>query len=398
MKSNSQNNKSTAVLDQTTDTPGVTSNKPAAPLPLWSYFPINATIGDIPYVPSLSTPVAALSAGELLQLYCLDHENSIFLLESQGNGPWSAQDLTGETDQFAQALTNIAAVIIGNGQQRVYYLSPDNRIHELRFDGQWKDQEIHDTDGRPIAAAAHSPLVAFTINGLPKVYFVSTGNHVQELDFVDGKGWVNNDVTDQARQNDRDTPDAQPLSSLTGFAISDTDKQLPRVYFVSDANQVWELAWNNGWHSRQVSDQPPAQGQTSLAGMTVKGDPRIYYIGEGNSVHQARYDAVADRWINSDLSAETPQKQRAAAHSPLACVNFGSTPRVYYVGNDASVHEIDLRSAGPVDLNLTSLTGNKFAAGLTPLTATVHNGSLHVIYSSLVANVTGLAQFFSQQP
>lgn len=356
---------------------------------MWS----NARISAPGFTPSADTAVAALSVNSGLLLYAVSSENQMFELAPKGSS-WSALDLSAITETFTQPLSDLTAVSLGVNGKRIYYQSPQNQIHEFVWnapvDEDWKDNLISGS----AAVASNTPLGSLIINSVPHVYYIAPDDHVHELDYQEGKGWINNDLTVQAS-----APLAQPLSPLkvtTAF-----NGPYPRVYFLDNANHVCELAWvgHSPWKFRDLTAETgvsPAQGHSPLACMAIKGNPQVYYLGLDNSLHELFWDGV-NKWHDRNLtvlaSANSPVKP-AAARSPLACALLGDISRAFYLGNDLSVHQMISGPGAPADLNLTVVTSAQPAAGLSPLTAVVDANILHVIYNAS----NGLAEFISPTP
>lgn len=100
---------------------------------------------------------------------------------------------------------------------------------------------------RAIPAAPGSSIAAVNIggNGNPRVYNLGSDNHVYELAWF-GNNWHFRDVT-----TDSNGKTAASESSIVTTAFAGND---PRVYHLSSDNHVYELAWfGNNWHFRDLT-------------------------------------------------------------------------------------------------------------------------------------------------
>lgn len=376
-RSTNQKANAAAAATQTADTVPV-------PIPIvsWTHQPIIAP----DFEPSADTPIAAISVAGMLRLYCLSQDNHLFQLEPNFDGSsWTAQNLTHEiVDLFPEALSNVAAVALANTEPRVYYLSTGNKLRELAFNGQaWSDVAI--LEG--LEVASDTPLVALTRNNLPKVYLLTPDNHVHEFDYVPDKGWVDTDLTKITG-----APGAQPLSALSCNAVPPF--QFPSVYFLSNSSELWKLAWDgNKWAAYNLtqSSRAKAQARSSLASLGYVNapglvQPQLYFLSANSDVHQLSVLPGTDSALNFLAGVEP-----ATAHSPLACSNFGTIPRVYYLDPDLNVCELRSEAANTwINTNFTAAISSPLSEGLSPITAITALDGLHVVYNSASGGLTQL--------
>lgn len=127
----------------------------------------------------------------------------------------------------------------------------------------------------------------------------------------------------------------------------------PRIYYVGPNGYIYELAWfQNAWHFRNIMAEIPApvppfaSAGSPLAtfGAGPNNDPRVYYVGADASIHELSW--FQEAWHGRNLNADAPGGPQPAPGSPLTCMGAGFTndPRVFYFANDGKVHEFAWRS------------------------------------------------------
>jgi alpha-L-fucosidase len=224
-----------------------------------------------------------------------------------------------------------------------------------------------------LAPAPRDPqaLTGFAVgaNLSPRVYYLGVERlpghalHIWELAWFNDT-WHATDLFDRVEQESGQNP-APPAAGgrmLTGFGVGmDLD---PRVYYLGADKQIHELAWFKDdpqgpgalgkWHYRPVGQEAgavPAAAGSALAGFGVGTDldPRVYYLGADNQVHELAWfndtpqgPSALGRWHYRAVGQEV-QAPKADVGSALAGFGVGTDldPRVYYLGaDDKHVHEL----------------------------------------------------------
>jgi hypothetical protein len=252
--------------------------------------------GDHPW-PSGSDP----------RVYQLDSNRHV--VELAWVGGWVHNDLTAITGTSPAQIDSLLTCFgMGGSDPRVYYLDSNNHVNELAWTGNWVHTDVTAITGAPPVQAAANSLTCFGVGGSdpsvsgPRVYYVDSNNHVNELAWVGGvRRWVRSDVTALTA--------ASPVgndSPLTCFGLGGSS---PRVYYVD--GHVNELAWvGNRWvHSDLTAlaggPSPVESTETGLTCFGIGGsDPRVYYFGSSDG-HVNELAWVGNRWVNSDLTALT---------------------------------------------------------------------------------------------
>jgi hypothetical protein len=143
-----------------------------------------------------------------------------------------------------------------------------------------------------------------------------------------------------------------------------TPDNVPRVFYVSEDNHINELrlldsGWTHADLSAIVSNVAPAFPASGrpFAYVTADGVPRIVYRGGDNHIHELR---LQGSWIQADLSAIVSDNPPAfpAAGDPFAFVTSDGIPRVLYRGADNHIHELRLQNSW-IQADLSSLASAK---------------------------------------
>jgi hypothetical protein len=227
----------------------------------------------------------------------------------------------------------------------------------------------------PVFADAGSPLTCFGVAGTAtRVYFLDARKDVYEVAWENG--WVTSNLTAAAK-----APAAGMFSGLTCFGVGGT---ATRVYYVDANGDVYELAWENGWVATNVTAKagaPPADGGNNLTCFGVGGtDSRIYYtdlVGAVGSVYELAW--VNSGWVATNVTAEA----RAASvyrGTPLTCFGVGGTAsRIYYLDNDAHVQELAWEN-GWMATDVTAQAGAPAASHDSALTCFGVGGTATRVY------------------
>src|SRR5439155_19173947 len=127
-------------------------------------------------------------------------------------------------------------------------------------------------------------------------------------------------------------PAAAPGSALTSFSL---DGNRPRVYYTGANGHVHELAWQNGWGHRDVTNDsgnaPAAATGSSLTSFGLGGtSPRVYYPGTNNHVYELAW--LGSNWAFRDVTNDSGNAPAAATGSSLTSFGLNNgQPGVYYI-------------------------------------------------------------------
>jgi len=152
----------------------------------------------------------------------------------------------------------------------------------------------------------------------------------RDVSAAQARSWHHRDLT-----HETGAPDV--AGDLVAFPVNGTD---PRLYYPGGDDHVHELAYyQGGWHHRDITAAAGARvvRRGRLAGFAMNGtEPRVYHDDYDDHVHELAYHD--GRWHDRDLTAEAG----APASSIAAIAAFQATstdPRVYYMNYDGHVGE-----------------------------------------------------------
>lgn len=314
--------------------------------------------------------------------YYLGDDQHIYQL-GWNNGVWNYVDVTqaaGAPPTNGGAM--VATTVRDISEPRVYYISPNQHIHELSWsdqNNQWSYRDLKMDAGGPPAAVG-SALSVTTVNSLPRVYYLaaqSDGLHIHEYAFGNA-GWSHRDVTDETN-----APPVAPGNPLSATAITSDD---PRVYYLAADRHIHELAWRsltNVWYHRDVTADGgglPVAGNV-LATTTVDSLPRVYYLSDDQHVHEMNWGV--NGWSDIDVTANAGAPPTVAGSAlGAATVRDVGEPRVYYLSADQHVRELAWSNQNQmwVDQDLTTRTGGPPAINGSVVSAVAVNLLPHVYY------------------
>jgi hypothetical protein len=236
---------------------------------------------------------------------------------------------------------NLAGFGVGiNRDPRVYYVDTSNHVQELAwFSEAWHVRDI--SQGVNAPNIVNCP-VAFGVgaNLDPRVYCVDTTDHIQEL------AWISTDNTWHMRDISQEAGAPTPITGIpVGFGVGANFD--PRVYYFSGSSQLEELAWNstdNTWHARDIlraaNALPRAGTELPLvgfaAGRTI--DPRLYYVDEQRQAQQLAWSSIDQMWHARAISQ--PGSIPPASFGAGCAVGANLDPRVYYFDANRQVQEL----------------------------------------------------------
>ena len=347
---------------------GIVSSAPIFVTPQVVSFPLTVDGGDSIAVPIRFQPTHRGSATATLTIVSND-PNSPAVVNVSGTA-WPPLPVAG---------TALEGYPLSTDSQHVFFIGTDKYVHELDITaGADLGRQRPDHPGRRRATHPHQRpgRLPARHDDSKHVFFIGTDNHVYELYFTAGTGWVYNDLTALARA----VPPAA-TSALDGFRLSDDSKH---VFFIGTDNHVHELfiaggRWDDNDLTTLASAVPPT-ASSALTGFRLSDDSQhVFFIGTDNHVHELFIAGAG--WTDNDLttlaSAVPPTPASALTGYPLS----DNSQHVFFIGTDNHVHELFIAGAGWADNDLTTLAS---AVPPTPTSALtgypLSNDSQHVFF------------------
>src|SRR5690606_31229442 len=136
-------------------------------------------------------------------------------------------------------------------------------------------------------------------------------------------------------------------------------------YLAAD-NHVHELGWyNNRWNHRDLTADAgaiPAVSGSPLSVITISNDdPRVYYLGVDQHVHELAWKSLTHVWYHTDVSA-AGGGLLVDPDSKLGTTTVNSQPLVYYMTADKHIHELKWSDDGWIDEDILANVGESQAA------------------------------------
>ncbi|KFE58933.1 hypothetical protein DB31_6230 [Hyalangium minutum] len=154
-----------------------------------------AALGSAPPAAPGSKLTGFVVNGTQSRVYFLGANNHVYELWFDGQS-WHSGDLMQRASAPNAAPGSALTGFTVNGTlSRVYFTGADNKTYELWYDSQnWHSANLTQWASAP-NAAPDSALTGFAVNGnLSRTYFLSADNHVNEL-WYDGLNWHTVDLT-----------------------------------------------------------------------------------------------------------------------------------------------------------------------------------------------------------
>ena len=353
---------------------GIVSSAPTFVTPQVVSFPLTVDGGDSIAVPIRFQPTNRGAATATLTIVSND-PNSPAVVNVSGTA-WPPLPIAG---------TALTGFRLNDNSQHVFFIGTDKYVHELDIavGGIWADNDLTTLAGAvpptPTSALAGFPLGPALGPNTKHVFFIGTDNHVYELYFTAGTGWVFNDLTSLAR-----AVPPTPTSALTGHSLSDDSKH---VFFIGTDNHVHELfiAPGGRWADNDlttlagVGAKPPTPTSALTSHVLSTNSQHVFFIGTDNHVHELFIDGGS--WADNDLTAlagAVPPTPASALTSHRLSTN---SQHVFFIGTDNHVHELSIDGGSWHDNDLTTLAG---AVAPTPTSALtgypLSDNSKHVFF------------------
>jgi len=224
-----------------------------------------------------------------------------------------------------------------NQQQHVHFIGADQHVHELVFDNGWQHNDLSALGAAPVVVAATTPLDGYVTgyNQQQHVNYIGTDNHVHEL-YYDGE-WKDNDLTLLAG-----APDVFD-AALAGYSTEFNQQQ--HVNFIGADSHVHELYYDNGWRHNdltQLSGAPAAAPDSPLDGYATAFNQQqhVNFVGTDARVYELVYD---NGWRFTDLLAAAGVMNLSVAPASKLdgySTEFNSQQHVHFAGSDGHIHEL----------------------------------------------------------
>ncbi len=231
-----------------------------------------------------------------------------------------------------------------NNQQHINFIGAEGHVWELVYTDGWLLNDLTNAAGAPIAVI-NGPIDGYpsNFNQQQHVNFLGAENHVHEL-FYDGGRWQHNDLTVAAG-----APNANADTALVGYVTEFNEQQ--HVIFIGPNNHVFELVYDNGWTSNDLTANAGAQNFPAASGSALAGyatafnqQQHVNYVGFDGHIHELVYDGS---WKHNDLTQQAsvpgaPDAPNAALGSALNSFSteFNEQQHVHYLSADGDVHEL----------------------------------------------------------
>jgi hypothetical protein len=263
------------------------------------------------------------------------------LTYSQSQQGWRYRDITAESGappRDPNINGKMVAFQVAGTDPRVYYLNAAGHMIELGwYQGGWHHSDITARAGAP---PVDGQWTAFPVASTdPRIYYIgpeeagTRGRPVHELAYYQG-GWHHRNLSTRRR--------ADEFSGLTGFAVG-PGRTEPRVYF-KEPNQgdLVELAYKQGdWNFTEIVRGSGGPEIRQLEGFAAGGtSPRVYATTDDRHILEFSYTPEQDRWRIRDLTADTGAPLHSGTPSLVAFAVDDIDPRVYYLGEGERVHEL----------------------------------------------------------
>jgi protein involved in polysaccharide export with SLBB domain len=312
-------------------------------------FPLAVEGGDSIAVPIRFQPTNRGSATATLTIVSND-PNSPAVVNVSGTA-WPPLPIAG---------TALTGFPLNDNSQHVFFIGTDKYVHELDIavGGIWADNDLTTLAGAvpptPTSALAGFPLGPALGPNTKHVFFIGTDNHVYELYFTAGTGWVYNDLTSLAR-----AVPPTPTSALAGHSLGDDSKH---VFFIGTDNHVHELfiAGGGRWDDNDlttlagVGAKPPTPASALTSYRLGDDSQHVFFIGTDNHVHELFIAGAG--WHDNDLTALAGAVAPAAASALTGYRLVGDDSlHVFFIGTDNHVHELFFAGGSWAANNLTAL-------------------------------------------
>ena len=320
-----------------------------------------------------ATGAARYLASDGARFYYIDTSQHINEMGYHGSNGWVNFDITAlsETGAVAAPGTGLAVYLAGDGP-RVYYIDTNEHINELGYHGSddWVNFDITALSETGAVAAPGSGLAVYLASDGPRVYYADTNQHINEMGYHGANDWVNFDITALSETG----AIAAPGCGLAVYLASDG----PRVYYADTNRHINEIGYHgaNDWVNFDVT---ALAGTGALASPTsevaiylASDGPRIYYTDANQHINEMGYHGAND-WVNFDVTALAGTVSLATPGTSLTLIPLNDGQRVAYV--DTSEHLNQIAYSGTwYDQDLTAFSNGPLVSVLLTVSGQVTAG------------------------
>jgi hypothetical protein len=324
---------------------------------IWHDNDLTTLAGAVPPIPASDLAGYPLDDNSKHVFFVGTDHHAYELYFTAGEG-WVFNDLTA----LARAVPPISTSALtghqlGGNSKHVFFIGTDSHVHELFIasGGRWADNNLT-TLASAVLPTPTSALTSYRLGNSQHVFFIGTDNHVHEL-FIDGGSWADNDLTASANAGAGAVPPT-PTSDLTGYPLGNSQ----HVFFIGTDNHVHELFIDGaGWVDNDLttlaSAVPPAP-TSDLTGYPLGNSQHVFFIGTDSHVHELFIDGAG--WADNDLTVSANAGAGAVPPTPTSDLTGyplgNNSKHVFFIGTDDHVHELFIDGAGWLDNDLTALT------------------------------------------
>jgi zinc metalloprotease ZmpB len=322
---------------------------------IWHDNDLTTLAGAVPPIPASDLAGYPLDDNSKHVFFVGTDHHAYELYFTAGEG-WVFNDLTA----LARAVPPISTSALtghqlGGNSKHVFFIGTDSHVHELFIasGGRWADNNLT-TLATAVLPTPTSALTSYRLGNSQHVFFIGTDNHVHEL-FIDGGSWADNDLTVSANAGAGAVPPT-PTSDLTGYPLGNSQ----HVFFIGTDNHVHELFIDGaGWVDNDLTalagaGAVPPTPTSALTGYPLGNSQHVFFIGTDSHVHELDIDGGS--WNDNDLTTLAG----AVAPTPTSALTgyrlSDNSKHVFFIGTDDHVHELFIDGAGWVDNDLTALT------------------------------------------
>ena len=276
-----------------------------AATPIWHQVDVTAISGAPPAAPGSSLVSVVNPYANSIQADYLDSSGHIHEVYSWNRLQWYTGDLTSQTSAPAAAMNSSLATELNKlaNTVEIYFEGTDNHVRELWWSASsgWHNADPSASAGAPNAAVASS-IVSLNnpIANTVQVDYVTPDQHIHEL-WWNGT-WHTTDLT---------LSTGGPIAA-TGTSLAtevNTLNNEVELYFLGNDQTVQELWWNSVWHSADPSGSagaPKATTGSPLVSLvnTLANSVQVHFVSTDDHVHEV-YTWDWTNWYGGDVMLDS---------------------------------------------------------------------------------------------
>ena len=233
--------------------------------------------------------------------------------------------------------SGMVGFVDSNGNPRIFYVGqPINGVQpivEVKGTGGTWVVELGVGQGFGPGAKPGTRLAGYLFNGRPSVYYIATGQHIQETYQV-SNSWFTTDVTAASG-----APLPAQGSPLMGYQFNSNGP----IYFVANDSHVHQSWWNgSSWLTNDVTALAGATlvggvgSGIPLMGYMFNGQPTVFYVDLNTHLIEMWWTGSQEKW--SDWTVQGAG-QVVEAGSPLTGYALSGQSTSFYLDNGTYLHE-----------------------------------------------------------